>query len=299
VERRRRYEGARWQQQASSPLSRHLRPDCPGRRSLFVVALLALLVSVSRPPGALAAFENCALDSKTAAMGGCWSVSLFSAFSLAPVPPKEQESGLGLSCRRLYGMDELAELNLVVNIPFRGWCNSIGIAERGWTLYKERIVSAAVSARPQDCVFLCLSLSAFELRVDEVGSSTYASVSVGARTRPVRGLEVCVGRGNFVSSTEDGAVPEIFLLGLLAEPSPILRLALEARKNPRVRSSLHFGAELEPAVGLLLRCGLKTEPLELTVGFGLGLGNLSLETASAFHPVLGRTDSFTCGYAWR
>jgi hypothetical protein len=232
-------------------------------------------------------------------MGDCWSASLFSAFSLAPVPPTEQKSAVSLSCRRLFGMDELTELNLVANIPLRGWCNSIGIAERGWTLYKERIVSVAVSAQPQDCVFVCLAISALELRVDEVCSTTYASVSVGARTRPVRGLEACAGMGNFVSSTEDGAVPEILLLGLLAEPSPILRLALEARKNPRVRASFHFGAELEPAAGLLLRCGLKTEPLELTVGFGLGLGNLSLETASAFHPVLGRTDSFTCGYGWR
>lgn len=129
--------------------------------------------------------------------------------------------------------------------------------------------------------------------MDGWGRTRYVSVSAGARAAPVSFADACVGLGNIVSSDNDAALRQTFLFGIVVKPFPQARLAFEVRRNPGVTSSFHVGAELEPASGTYIRCGLRTEPLELMMGFGFGLSGFGLDTASSFHPVLGRTDSFS------
>jgi hypothetical protein len=138
-----------------------------------------------------------------------------------------------------------------------------------------------------------LSLTAFEIYVDGWGRTSCLSLSAGARAAPVQFAEACVGLGNIVSNDGNSALRQTFLFGVIVKPAAPVKLAFELRRNPGGRASLHIGAEVQPASGTFLRCGLRTEPLELTLGIGAGLKGLGLDMASSFHPVLGRTDSFS------
>ncbi len=274
------------------------------RSAVLVFGLALPAVFLSWSSCTLAAFDGYAVDSRAAGMGNCWSVSRFSPFSTAPVPPPRMEFALSLTYRRPFDVEELAERNALVNLPLPGggsgsrrYLVSIGLTEKGGTLYRERIYSAAASGQPHNSLLMLASVSVSEFYVTGTGTTRYVSASLGARATPVNPLEVCLGLGNFISSGLDGALPSTLLLGCGLEPLPGLRIATEARRSPGGGSSFHLGSELELADGLLIRCGLRTEPLELTMGFGFGLGALFLDTASSFHAVLGRTDSFSAGYS--
>ena len=278
------------------------------QRIVTVLALHAVALA-SGPAQCRAAFEGCLVDSRAEAMGDCWCVSDFSALSLAPVPPRGKGLEVGLSYRRPFGLSDLEEKEAAVNVPL-SWCvGSLGFIQRGGGLYRERMLSATASAAvpaaargrareaAESPVSVSVSLAVFEVSVDGWESARCASLSVGARASPVSSVEVCVGLGN-VSSSESGlGLRRTFLAGVLVRPHDVLSLVTEVRREPGERSSFHLGAELQPSRGVCLRCGLRTEPLELTMGFGVAMRGLGLDTASSLHTVLGRTDSFSLSFA--
>jgi hypothetical protein len=116
---------------------------------------------------------------------------------------------------------------------------------------------------------------------------------------PLRSLEVCIGVDNVAKSRDEGALPQSFLAGFLITPASGVTVAAEMRRSARGFTCLHLGAEFEAHEGVLVRCGLQTEPVELAAGLGVNWGSLSLETATSFHPVLRRTDVLTLTWSGR
>ena len=298
-----------------------------------VTRVLAVLVFQSvtlvwAPARCPAAYEGCLVDSRAEAIGDCWCLSSFPALSMAPLPPPDGGFAFDLSYRRPFGLSDLEEKNAAVNVPL-SWClASLGFIERGGGLYRERALSATVSAAvrratpgrtsptaaggmparaapdrtrdaPASPVSVSVSLTAFEVSVEGWRPARCASLSAGARASPVSSVDVCVGLGNIMSSDNRLGLRQTFLAGVVLRPHPVVSLAAEVRRQPGEKSSFHLGAELEPYGGAYLRCGLRTEPMELTVGFGIALEGLGLDTASSFHPILGRTDSFSLSFSRR
>ncbi len=293
--------------------------------AVLVFQSVALVWAPARCP---AAYEGCLVDSRAEAIGDCWCLSGFPALSMTPLPPPGTGFALGLSYRRPFGLSDLEEKNAAVNVPL-SWCiASLAFIERGGGLYRERALSATMSAAvrkatpgrappaaasgmptrtapgrtlaaPASTVSVSVSLTAFKVSVEGWRPARCASLSAGARASPVSSADVCVGLGNIMSSDTSLGLRQTFLAGVVLRPHPVVSLAAEVRRQPGEKSSFHLGAELEPYGGAYLRCGLRTEPMELTVGFGIALEGLSLDTASSFHPVLGRTDSFSLGFSRR
>jgi len=286
-------------------------------KRIFAVLAIHFEILICGPAPCPAAFEGCLVDSRAEAIGDCWCVSDFPALSLAPLPPPATGLALGLSYRRPFGLGDLEEKDVIVNVPISRCTGSVGYIERGGGLYRERALSAtmsaavpraaptraqaartlAVQAAPVSLVSVCLSAAVFEVSVDGWRPARCASLSVGARASPVSSVDVCVGMGNIVSGETDLGLRQTFLAGVVVRPHQVVTLAAEIRRQPGERSSFHLGAELVVSGGAFLRCGLRTEPMELTMGFGVALKGFGLDTASSFHPVLGRTDSFSLSFS--
>ena len=263
---------------------------------LFVVSLLLAATCESR-----AAFEGIVVDAKTAAMGDCWSSSDRGFHFLAPVPPSRTNLSLSVGYCAPYGLPELEQRSILLNLPSRANMVTLGVAERGDGLYKERILSASISRQASPSTRIMFSLGMFSMSIDGLGEAGFLGFGAGLRSRPFRTLEACVGLGDLASSSTSGstrgavreAVRSTFLLGLSLTPSENLTAAGEVRKSPGQQSSFHLGVDLEPQKGIRIRCGLQTVPVELAMGFAVELGRLSIESASSFHSVLGRTDVVT------
>jgi hypothetical protein len=296
-----------------------------GARRILAVLALHFAVLACGPAPCPAAFEGCIVDSRAEAVGDCWCVSYFPALSPTPLPPPAAGFALGLSYRRPFGLSDLEEKDVVVNVPISRYTGSVGYIERGGGLYRERALSATMSAAvpraapkraqaaaawtaraprasaphasPASLVSVCLSAAVFEVSVDGWRPARCASLSAGARASPVGSVDVCVGMGNIVSGDTDLGLRQTFLVGVVVRPHQVVALAAEIRRQPGATSSFHLGAELELSGGAFLRCGLRTEPTELTMGFGVALKGFGLDTASSFHPVLGRTDSFSLSFS--
>jgi hypothetical protein len=244
-----------------------------------------------------AAFEGIVVDSRTAAMGDCWSASDYGVHPLAPVPPVRMNLSVSVCYCAPYGLPELEQKNVLFNLPSRANVFTLGVVERGGSLYKERILSASISRQTFPSTRFMLSLGIFSMSIGGLGEARFFGLSTGLRSKPTRSLEASVGMGNLASSSasglDRGAVLPTFLFGLILTPQESVTAAGEVRKTPGRESSFHLGVELEPQEGIRIRCGLQTVPVELTMGFAIELGHLSIETATSFHPVLGRTDVVT------
>lgn len=259
---------------------------------LLLFSMLSVGAGESR-----AAFEGIVVDSRTAAMGDCWSASDHGVHPLAPVPPVRMNLSVSVCYCAPYGLPELEQRNLLLNLPSRANMFTLEVVERGGSLYKERILSASVSRRAFPSTRFMLSLGMFSMSVAELGETRFFGLSTGLRSRPTRFLEASIGMGNLASSSasaSDGrAVFPTFLFGLTLTPGESVTAAGEVRKTPGKESSIHLGVEFEPQEGIRIRCGLQTVPMEVAMGFAIELGHLSIETASSFHSVLGRTDVIT------
>jgi len=262
---------------------------------LAIHIALVLLALAAGETGA--AFEGITADSRTAGMGDCLSASSSGARSLAPLPPSRFSGTVSFSYCAPFGVEELAEKSVVCSVPFRRKVLAVGLVERGESLYEERILSVSASGRPLARVSVSICLGLYSVSVSRLHKKRFVGLSGGARVRPIGSLEACAGVDNFVASRSERALPQTLLFGLLIMPASDVTVSAEMRKSAEGSSCLHFGVELVAEGGVCLRCGLETEPVQLAAGLGLELGPVSLETASSFHPVLGRTDVLTL--TWR
>lgn len=266
-------------------------------RMMALTLMLAFMVWTIPSRESFAAFEGIVVDSKSAAMGDCWSASQHGLHFLAPVPPVcENLSACVIYCAP-FGLPELGQKTVLVNLPMRSRAVSLVVLERGSSLYKETSLTASISDQVFPSARIGLSVSALSMSIDGFGQERFFVLGAGVRARPVRSLEACVGLGNLTSTSfsdsDRGAVPSTFLLGMSLKPRENVTAAGEVRKRPGEVSSFHVGLELEPQKGIGLRCGLQTLPVELTLGIAIALGPMSIETATSFHAVLGRTDTIT------
>ena len=271
------------------------------RQVLFCLFVFSTAFAVSLLPvvggESWAAFQGIAVDSKTAAMGDCWSSSDYGFHFLAPVPPGSVNLSASICYSAPYGLPELEQKTVLLNLPWRTKMTTLGILERGGGLYKERILSASLSHQAFPSTRIVLSLGMFSMSVAGLGQTKFLVLGAGLRSRPVRSLEACIGLGNLTSSSASdpyrGTVPSTFLFGVSLKPRENVTAAGEIRKTPGTESSVHAGVEFELQKGIRMRCGLQTVPVELAMGFAIDLGRLSIESASSFHSVLGRTDIIT------
>jgi hypothetical protein len=240
-----------------------------------------------------AAFEGIVAGARSTGMGDCLTVSNCGALCLAPLPSPRDRGAISFSYCAPFGLRELAQKSITCTAAFERSAVTIGFVERGASLYRERVLSASVSGGPVASARVSLCLGVYSMCLSRAQTRRLFGLSAGVRIRPVRLIEACVGVDNVAKSRDDGALPQSFLAGLVVMPASRVTVAAEVRKSPQRFSSLHFGAEFQPEAGVHLRCGIQTEPVQLSAGLALELGPLCLETATSFHAVLGRTDVLT------
>jgi|GEM_PF-2908342 len=257
------------------------------------------------PGESIAAFEGISLDAKTVAMGDSWSSSDNGIHFLAPVPPLNSGAGVALSYCAPYGLSELEQKDVLGTLALGRNSLALGIFERGASLYKETVVSVSASRQLLPPICVMVSVSTFNMSVMGLRDVRSLGVGAGVRSKPIRSLDFCVGLGNLVPGLASGdldseespeTVPSTFLVGVLLKPGENLTLVGEIRKTPGNESSFHLGVELEPQRGIRVRCGIQTVPVELALGLAVKINRLCIESASSFHPVLGRTGIITIAF---
>jgi hypothetical protein len=80
--------------------------------------------------------------------------------------------------------------------------------------------------------------------------------------------------------------------GLEFDLSPDVALAVDVVKDTRYPAELRCGIRCQPLQGLILRAGTIREPSTYTAGFGVLLGDFSLDYAFASNDQLGASHYF-------
>ncbi|MFH0778463.1 MAG: hypothetical protein V2A71_07505 [Candidatus Eisenbacteria bacterium] len=252
---------------------------------------LGLLLWIACPHSqCLAAFEGVIRDARATSMGECWSVSDATPLSLVGLPAGDEPASAGFSYCAPYGLEELAQKNATLGFSRRRVRVAVGLLDRGGSVYNERALCTSIDYQAIPSVRVSLSPVVYSLSAALSPRTTFWGLSAGVRSRVVTMLEACVGLGNFVSDAPGESVRPQIVCGLTVSPAPSVTGACEVHRSPGKPASFHAGLELETVKGAWLRCGVQTVPLKLSMGLGLKIGRLSLETASSFHSVLGRTD---------
>ncbi len=270
----------------------------PGLR-LLLASVCAYLLMVLTVGESGAGFEGIIADARSTGMGDCLIASNSGAVCLAPLPQSRARGAVNLSYCEPFGLEELAQRNLSCTAAFERSAVTLGLVDRGTSLYRERILSASVSGGPVASTRVSLCLGLYSMCLCSGENMWLLGLSAGARMSPVRWLEACMGFDNAAKSRDRGALPQSFLAGLVLRPVSDVTVAVEMRRNARGFDCLHVGTEFVADKGVRVRCGLQTEPVQLAAGLALEVGSFLVETATSFHPVLRRTDVLTLTWLGR
>jgi len=96
----------------------------------------------------------------------------------------------------------------------------------------------------------------------------------------------------------DEKLPTVMRFGLNYSPSKKISVLVEVEKDIDYSPVYKFGLEYLPVEKLALRGGFNANPFQGFFGVGLNLKNLSIDVASAFHPVLGVSPQLSLAYAF-
>jgi len=242
---------------------------------------------------ASAAFEEIALDARSAAMG---SISLA---SLGPESVLFNPSGIGgggsgsacFSSAVPYGLQELSIRSFCAAAPMGPGNFGLAVSTYGRAVYRETTLAAGWSARFSGRVDAGVASRALNLHIDRYGSWTGwaldAAIRVPLGDRWTIGFsgtnlnQACVERRS--------PVPQTARIGVLHVPAGGLLFAVEIEKDARYPAVFHAGVEWTPLPGLALRWGFCRGPAQVAFGFGLDRRRFGLDYACTVHPALGAT----------
>ncbi len=97
----------------------------------------------------------------------------------------------------------------------------------------------------------------------------------------------------------DERIPTIFRTGFSYEFSDRVILVAETEKSINHNPAFRAGVEYQITESLFLRGGIGTQPTTNAFGFGMKMGNLTIDMAMSFHHILGYSPQLSLMYKFR
>lgn len=237
---------------------------------------------------------------RSAGLGGS-SVTLVDAFSYHHNPGALAflESGtVGLSYESRYLLKELQSQSFAVAQPLKKGVISIGGQFYGYEQFRTNRVGAGYSMKLGDNIAAGVQMNYLSLRLDPAyGVKHTLSGEVGLLGKINEDIAigfsvVNLGRAR-LSEYQDDRFSTLIRLGASYKLVKDLLITAEIAQEVAFRARVKGGLEYNPAAVemLYIRCGVRSNPMELAFGFGLDFDRVKLDLATQYNQLLGWTPS--------
>jgi len=209
----------------------------------------------------------------------------------------------GIYAENRFLLKDLSMFAVALALPLKRNAGTFGsgITYFGNSLYNERHINLAYGRKLFKDLSIGIELDYVGISIADYGSAHAFTFGIGAQyvflPKLVGGAHIYNPlRWRFTDFEED-RLPTIVKGGLAYLPSEILTIAVEAEKNLDAPMMFKSGIDYRIIEKLSLRAGISTAPFTGTFGIGLNLGNLKIDFANSFHPVLGYSPHFGLIYS--
>ncbi len=202
---------------------------------------------------------------------------------------------------QLLGVKELASSSGCVVLPIQNFGTlSAGVRSFGFELYRE-LTSTVSFAKTFDEFSLGFNINYYTLTIQRYQSDGAIGIDLGAQISPVEHLSFGFDITNINAPTiakKEERLPQVFSLGIGYMPAQSVLLTAGLEKDVRFDVAATIGIEYIPIDELVLRCGVQNAPSLFNGGFGIVLGDYSVDYTATSHSVLGITHYLSLAMRW-
>lgn len=154
--------------------------------------------------------------------------------------------------------------------------------------------AVSYSIAPLENVRIGSSINWYQTVIPGIGSGQGLFVDFGIQVDPTERLTIGVfginvNRATIRNLGEGSPLPTLLQAGLAFKASDQVLLLADVSQELDGPLSLRAGIQYQPAEIFYLRVGTQTGPSAVSAGFGLNFGQLQLDVASSYTPLLGFT----------
>lgn len=264
-----------------------------------------LFVNLSSSAALFAGNDKRTLGGRQAAMGNT-GVTFSDAFSVFTNQAGLATINTFTACLYAENRFLLKDLSLfaagaAMPLKENGGTFGLGAVYFGNSLYNERLINLAYGRRLFNALSIGIELDYAAITIADYGTVNAFTFGVGVQYKIIPQLVAGAHvfnplRWQFTDFEED-RLPSVINTGIAYLPSNKVTITAEAEKNLNTPMMFKAGIEYNVIEKLSLRAGITSAPFTSCFGIGLNLGNLRLDLANSFHPVLGYSPHFGLVYS--
>jgi hypothetical protein len=198
-----------------------------------------------------------------------------------------------LSSGRQYGISELSGFAISAIAPFRRHVLGLEVERFGLRLFglyrMQATLAVPLSGKERLDGSIGLSVEQFLFTIPAYGRYRSLGVSLGTQIQLTPALRFGVAASNVLLSGWNDAnpLPSSLVAGISATANAKTSLLLAVEKPLRLPISVASAIERQLVDALVLRAGIRTEPVRFATGFGLRTGSILVDIGADRHQRLG------------
>lgn len=208
----------------------------------------------------------------------------------------------GVAAKNRFLIKELTIADAAAVLPTKTGVFALGIHYSGTSLFSERKIGVAFAKSFADRFSFGLQFDYLSMSISEYGNNHLFTFEAGVQfflvpEKLLIGAHVNNPLRITIDDETNEKLPTMMRFGLNYMPSKKVSALIELEKDIDYDPVYKFGLEYLPLGRLALRGGFNANPFQGFFGVGLNLKNLTIDAASALHPVLGVSPQLSIAYA--
>lgn len=207
-----------------------------------------------------------------------------------PANISADKMSISLDYQNFFGIRNLNQVNLVLNVPFHPSPFACGISSYGNNLYREfqLITAGAYQLAPEFSIGV--SIQYYHCSIKGYGSQATWGINLGAAYQLTHHVFIGSQITNLNQPTishDLEKLPQTFSLGMTYKAAEVLLLNIEFFRDTRFEQEYRFGLEYRLAPYFNIRTGIIDQVNNFSAGCALSLDVIAFEYALVTHQVLG------------
>lgn len=202
-----------------------------------------------------------------------------------------------------YAMKELSTYSGFINIPSRQMNFGAYVSHFGMNSYNENKASLIFNRKLSQYIALGVRVNYHLWQMHSRENNIHGiTADIGLLITPFDKLTIGAVFNNpvrkgIIKGKSDIKLPVMIAAGISYKPVSTFLLTFEVEKSVDENTYYKLGAEYSPIPELQIRAGVLGRPFIPTFGFGLNLGNFTVNVGAKYHTSLGL--EYLCGVEYR
>ncbi len=181
---------------------------------------------------------------------------------------------------------------------------ALNVSYFGYSLYHESKIGLAYARSFGERLSAGVQLNYLYTHIgDGYGTAGNLAVELGVIYELVSGLNIGAHVFNptraSIADFDDERIPTIMRIGLAYAFSERVMMTVETEKDMEFNPVFKAGLEYQLIDHVYIRGGMGTNPTTNAFGFGMDIGNITIDLATSFHHVLGYSPQASLVYKFR